>query len=156
MSLRKYFGSYKLILLFGVSLAALLFLMRWMEFRIQLVSQSTEIYVTIIAVIFTALGIWLALSLAKPKTVVIERVKTVEKPSDFVRNDKLIEKLGLSAREQEVLQFMADGLTNNEIAERMFVSLNTVKTHSSNLFAKLDVNRRTQAIDFAKKNRLIS
>ncbi len=148
--------STKQILLFGISLAALLFFLRWMEFRFLMLHHSTEIYVGIIALIFTGLGIWLALSLAKPKTVVVERLKVVEKSTSFIRNEALIEQLGLSAREQEVLQLMAEGFSNNEIAEKMFVSLNTVKTHSSNLFSKLDVNRRTQAVDYAKKNRLIS
>lgn len=149
-------GSYKLILLFGVSLALTMFVVRWMEFRISFVQHSTEIYVGGLAIIFTALGIWLALTISKPKTVVLEKIKIVEKPTEFIRNDELIMSLCISDREMEVLNFMAEGLTNQQIADKMFVSLNTVKTHTSNLFSKLDVNRRTQAIDFAKKNGIIA
>jgi ATP/maltotriose-dependent transcriptional regulator MalT len=70
-------------------------------------------------------------------------------------NQKELQNLGLSKREMEVLQLMAEGLSNHEIASRLFVSLNTIKTHSSKVFEKLEVNRRTQAVDKAKKLSLI-
>ena len=98
------------------------------------------------------LGIWLALKLSKPKveTIVVEKEIFVRSDS-FLLNEQALNNLNLSKRELEVLQLMAEGLSNHEIAERLYVSLSTVKTHSRNLFDKLGVARRTQAIDKAKK-----
>lgn len=146
------------ILLYGASLAVLLFLLKWLELRYIIFDHAFEIYAGCIAALFTALGIWLALKLSKPKvqTVVVEREVYISTPPDFTPNEKEIDKLGLSKRELEVLQLMAEGLSNQEIAERLFVSLNTVKTHSSRLFEKLDVKRRTQAVEKAKRLLIIS
>src|SRR6202008_734819 len=104
-----------------------------------------------IALIFTALGIWLAKKLATPKTIVIEKEVIVTKPAaGVVPDEKILSKWGISKREWEVLSLMSEGLSNQEIAERLFVSLNTIKTHSSNLFEKLDVERRTQDVEKEK------
>jgi DNA-binding CsgD family transcriptional regulator len=149
----------KLIIIYGASLALLLLILKWLEYRFVVVSHSFEIYIGGIALIFMGLGIWLALKLAKPKveTVIVEVEKEVfiNSNPDFVFNEAELEKLGISKRELEVLQLMSAGLSNNEIAEKLFVSLNTVKTHSSKLFEKLDVKRRTQAIEKAKRLSLI-
>lgn len=144
-------------MLYGVSLAILLFLLRWLELRFVIFDHALEIYVGAIALIFTALGIWLALKLTKPKIerVVVEKEIFIEKPRAFVFNEAEMNRLGISKRELEVLQLMADGLSNAEIAARLFVSLNTIKTHASNLFFKLDASRRTQAIEKAKSFCLI-
>lgn len=149
--LRKLFGSYKLILLYGISLAGLLFLMRWLEFRLLLIDHATELYAAIIAVVFTILGIWLARHLSKPKTVLVEKTVYVGNAETFQRNEAVIGQLGLSKRELEVLELMARGLSNNEMAESLFVSLNTIKTHCSRVFEKLEVKRRTQAVESAKR-----
>ncbi|MBL7919285.1 MAG: DNA-binding response regulator [Bacteroidia bacterium] len=153
---------HKMIMLYGLSMAILLFLLKWLEYRFILISHSFEIYIGIIAVIFMTLGIWLALKLTKPKikTVVVEKEIVIEKEvivntKDFTFNEKELEKLGISQRELEVLQLMAQGLSNNEIAEKLFVSTHTIKTHSSKLFEKLDVKRRTQAIEKAKRLNII-
>lgn len=146
-----------------MSLAALLFLMKWLEVRYLVIDHAMDIYIGAIAVIFTSLGIWLALKLAKPKTqtIVVEKEVYVDVPvpvqsnKEFVLNQKILDKSGISSRELEVLQLMAKGMSNQEIAGHLFVSLNTIKTHSSNLFLKLDVNRRTQAVDKARKQGLI-
>lgn len=128
-----------------------------------------EIYTGAIAIIFTVLGIWLALQLTKPKVetvyvekevylekeVIIEKEVYINQASTFSINETEIANLGISKRELEVLQLMASGMSNSEIAERLFVSLNTVKTHSSKLFEKMDVKRRTQAVEKAKKLSLI-
>jgi len=92
----------------------------------------------------------------KPKvnTIVIE--KPVVADASFNLNEAELSKLKISSRELEVLQLMAEGLSNQEIAERLFVSLNTIKTHSSNLFLKMEVGRRTQAVEKAKRLSLIS
>jgi ATP/maltotriose-dependent transcriptional regulator MalT len=100
-----------------------------------------------IAVLFSALGVWAGLKLTRKKTFIIS--------PDFVLDESKLEKLGISKREHEVLQLMANGLSNQEIADKLFVSLNTIKTHSSNLFLKLEVNRRTQAVQRGKELRLI-
>lgn len=143
--------------MYGISLAILLFLLRWLELRFIIFDHALEIYVGAIAIIFTALGIWLALKLTKPKIerVVVEKEIYIEKAGEFVFNEQAMNRLGISKRELEVLQLMAEGLSNAEIAGRLFVSLNTIKTHASNLFFKLDASRRTQAIEKAKSLKLI-
>lgn len=119
--------------------------------------NAFEIYAGFIAVIFMGLGIWVALKLAKPKkeTIIIEKEIYIKENPDFILNEKEIEKLGISKREMEVLKLMADGLSNQEISERLFVSLNTIKTHSSKVLEKLDVKRRTQAVEKAKRLSII-
>ena len=143
--------------MYGVSLALLLFLLKWLELRFVIFDHALEIYVGAIAVIFTALGIWLALKLTKPKIerVVVEKEIYIEKGREFVFNEAEFTRLGISKRELEVLQLMAEGLSNAEIAGRLYVSLNTIKTHASNIFFKLDAGRRTQAIEKAKSLCLI-
>jgi NarL family two-component system response regulator LiaR len=159
----KSVAKYKHILLYGLSLAALLFLLKWLELRLIVISHAFELYIGAIALLFTGLGIWLALKLARPriKTVVVEKevyIPTavyVKPPVDFVLNEAEVNKLGISKRELEVLQLIAEGLSNQEIAGRLFVSLHTIKTHSSNLFEKMEVKRRTQAIEKAKRLSII-
>src|SRR3954465_1063967 len=135
----------KATIIYSISLAFLLFLLKWLELRFIIFEHSFEIYAGFIAVIFTALGIWLALKLSKPKveTVVIEKEVYVTRNENFTLNTSLISQLELSKRELEILNLMAHGHSNEEIAEKIFVSLSTVKTHNQNLFVKLDVKRRT-------------
>lgn len=159
----KSFIKYKLIILYGAALAILLFLLKWLELRFIIMDHAFEIYAGAIAIIFTSLGIWLALKLTKPKvtTVVVEKEVYIDKEvpvpfnGGFTLNEQALSKSGISKRELEVLQLIARGFSNQEIADHLFVSLNTVKTHSSNLFLKLDVKRRTQAIEKAKRLSLI-
>jgi DNA-binding CsgD family transcriptional regulator len=157
MMIRKIFSGYKGILIYGISLALLLFLLKWLEFRFIIFDHAFEIYAGAIALIFTGLGIWLAHKLTKPKvqTVVVEKEVYINNTGDFVLNEKEMARLGISKRELEVLQLIAEGLSNDEIAARLFVSLNTIKTHTSKLFEKLDVKRRTQATEKAKRLSLI-
>ena len=132
-------------------------LLKWLELRFIIFDHSLEIYIGAIAVIFTSLGIWLALKLSKPKikTVVVEKEVYINKSENFVLNESMVTELELSKRELEVLSLMAEGCSNQEIADRLFVSLSTVKTHNQNLFEKLDVKRRTQAIEMGKRLSLI-
>ena len=157
ITIRQFLIKHKTILLYGISLALLLFLLRWLELRFIIFDHAVEIYIGAIAVIFTALGIWLALKLTKPKIerVVVEKEIYIEKGREFVFNEAEFTRLGISKRELEVLQLMAEGLSNAEIAGRLYVSLNTIKTHASNIFFKLDADRRTHAIEKAKSLCLI-
>ncbi len=154
---KTFLSKNKLILLYGLSSAILLFVLKWLELKFVIMQNAFEIYAGCIALLFMGLGIWLALKLSKPKkeTIIIEKEVFIKDTSDFVLNEKEIEKLGISKREMDVLQLMADGLSNQEIAERLFVSLNTIKTHSSNVLEKLDVKRRTQAVEKAKRLAII-
>jgi len=150
--------KYKWIILYGSSLALLLLLLRGLELFVLFSPQSQDIYIGLIALLFTGLGIWLAMKLAKPKTetIIVEKPIYVSTNNDFTPNEAEIENLSISKRELEVIQLMAEGLSNKEIAEKLFVSLNTVKTHSSKIFEKLDVKRRTQAVEKAKKSGIIA
>lgn len=153
----SFLSKHKHIILYGVCLALLLFLLKWLELRLIIINHAFEVYIGAIAAIFTALGIWLALKLTKPKvrTVIVEKEVYVQNGGEFTLNEQELQQLGLSNRELEVLQLMAAGLSNQEIAGRLFVSLNTIKTHSSRLFEKMDVKRRTQAVEKAKRLRII-
>ncbi len=144
-------------ILYSISLAFLLFLLNWLKLRFIIFRHSFEIYIGFIAIIFTGLGIWLALKLSKPKieTVVVEKEVYVNRNKDFVLNTSLVSQLELSKRELEILSLLAEGHSNQEIAAKLFVSLSTVKTHNQNLFEKLDVKRRTQAVEKAKKLNII-
>jgi DNA-binding CsgD family transcriptional regulator len=150
----RFFAKYKQIFLYGAALAVLLLLLNWLEWKFIVLDRAIELYSGALAIVFTCLGIWLAVKLARPKwkTVIVE--KEVYIKSGTI-NEKELARLGLSPRELEVLRGMAEGLSNQEIAERLFVSLNTIKTHSANIFEKLDVRRRTQAVDKAKKLNII-
>ncbi len=152
MLFKGFIAKHSRIILYGLAMAGLLFLLKWLELRLIIFDHAFEIYVGAIAVVFTGLGIWLALKLSKPKveTIIVEKEIYVRSDS-FLLNEQALNSLNLSRRELEVLQLMAEGLSNHEIAEKLYVSLSTVKTHSRNLFDKLGVARRTQAIDRAKK-----
>ena len=148
---------HKATIVYGISLAFLLLLLKWLELRYIIFDHSFEIYIGSIAVIFTALGIWLALKLSKPKieTVVVEKEVYVNRNENFVLDTSLVSQLELSKRELEILSLLAQGHSNQEIAEKLFVSLSTVKTHIQNLFEKLEVKRRTQAVEKARSINLI-
>ncbi len=123
--------------------------------RYVIINHSLEIYIGFIAIIFTGLGIWLALKLTKPKTVVVEKEIFTQPQQTFFQNNDAIEKLGISRRELEVLKLISAGFSNQEIADELFVSLNTIKTHASNLFSKLEVKSRTQAVEKAQRLNII-
>ena len=138
------------IILYGLSLAILIFVLKILEYRYLVHDLSLEFYIGLIAVFFAALGAWVGRRLTRGKK--IQRFYLA--PEFKANEDKLIE-TGLSRRELDVLELMSKGNSNQEIADTLFLSLNTVKTHSSNVFLKLDVKRRTQAIQRAKELHLI-
>jgi DNA-binding CsgD family transcriptional regulator len=142
---------WRTVSLYGLGLAALIFVLKFIEYHFLVRDLSLEFYLGLIAVFFTIIGIWAGKKISGKKTVIVERL-----PVPFQQNEVEVQKLGISKREHEVLELMAKGLSNQEIADRLFVSLNTIKTHSSNLFLKLEVKRRTQAIQKAKDLKLIA
>ena len=153
----------KSVLIYGLALAALLLLLTSLQVRYLIIDHSVDIYMGTIALLFTILGMWIAIKLLKPKTEirVVEKEVFVSTPQSrpsvtVPPNGNAARHLGLSSREMEVLQLMAVGLSNQEIAENLFLSLNTIKTHSSNLFVKMDVKRRTQAVDKARNLGIIT
>ena len=159
----RIFIKYRSAILYGISLAALLFLLKWLEFKFLIINHAFEVYIGFIAIIFTSLGIWLALKLFKPaikttvKTVIVEKKVYINRQeiAHGEKNNEEAKRLGLSQRELEVLELMSAGLSNQEIADKLFVSLNTIKTHSAKIFEKMDVKRRTQAVEMAKRLHII-
>jgi two-component system, NarL family, response regulator LiaR len=163
------------ILLYGVCCGLLIVVLNLMEYRFLVLEHSVEIYGALVAALFAGLGIWLGLTLTrkKPEVIVEEKivqetiiqekivhetvVKEVPVPvsGPFVVDETRVSQFGITARELEILGLIATGLSNREIAGRLFVSENTVKTHSSRLFDKLGAKRRTQAVQIGKTARLI-
>ena len=144
----------KTVLIYGLLGGVLVAALKLVEYRFLVLEHSLEIYGGIVALIFSALGIWLGLKLTRTREVVV--VREVPVPAmPFQRNEARREQLGITPRELEILQAMAAGLSNREIAERLFVSENTVKTHAARVFDKLSARRRTQAIQLAKEAGLI-
>ena len=145
----------KHVLLWGLGGGALIALLRVIEYRWLVVERSVEIYGGLIAAVFAAVGIWLGLKLTRPKETVIVREVPVRVGGPFVRDDGKLASLGITPRELGILELIAAGLSTREIAARMSVSENTVKTHSSRVFDKLGARRRTQAVQIGKELRLI-
>lgn len=143
------------VLLYGLLGGILIAVLKLIEYRWLVVEHSMEIYGGLVAAIFASLGIWLGLKLTRRTETVVVREVEVPAPVNFVRDENRVHSLGLTPRELEILGFIAEGLSNKEIAERAFVSENTVKTHSSRVFEKLGARRRTQAVQLAKELRLI-
>jgi DNA-binding CsgD family transcriptional regulator len=141
------------VLIYGLIGAAMIVALNLAQYRFLVVEHSLEIYGLLVALLFAALGIWLGLKLTRPKERLVIREIPVPSPANgtFVVNSASIERLGLTPRELEILTAIAEGLSNREIAERLYVSENTVKTHSANLFSKLNARRRTQAVQIAKE-----
>jgi DNA-binding CsgD family transcriptional regulator len=151
----------KTVLLYGLLGGVLIAGLKLVEYRFLVLEHSTEIYGGIVAALFATLGVWLGLKLTRAKeTVVVREVRVpIEVPvrasEPFVKNAARQEQLGITPRELEILEAIAKGLSTREIAEKLFVSENTVKTHSSRLFEKLSAKRRTQAVQIAKDAGLI-
>jgi NarL family two-component system response regulator LiaR len=144
------------ILLYGICGGVLIAVLKVTEYRFLVIEHSLEIYGGLVAALFAGLGIWLGLTLTGKKTETIIREVPVPAAGPFVADEARIRELGITARELEILGLIAGGLSNREIAARLFVSENTVKTHSSRLFDKLGAKRRTQAVQIGKSSGLIA
>jgi DNA-binding CsgD family transcriptional regulator len=144
------------ILAYGASAGLLIALLKFIDYRFLVIEHSVEIYGALIAALFASVGIWFGLKLTKEK-VIVQRVEVpVPVPAGpFVFNQAKADELTLTPREIEVLGLMADGLSNRQMAERLFVSENTIKTHCSRVFDKLGAGRRTQAVQLGKQHGLI-
>jgi len=148
----------KHVLLYGLLGGLLIALLKAVEYRFLVVEYSVEIYGGLIAAIFAGLGVWLGLRITRyalPSQTVVT-IEAAPAATPFVRDPAQVETLGVTPRELEILELIAQGLSNREIAEKLFVSENTVKTHSSRLFDKLGAKRRTQAVQLGKQCGLIA
>jgi NarL family two-component system response regulator LiaR len=145
------------ILILGLVSGVLIALLRYTEYRYLVLSHSIQIYSALIAAAFAALGIWLGTKLIRPK-VVLKEVHIPAPPTPqppFAPDQQRREALAITPRELEILTLVAEGLSNREIATRLYVSENTVKTHCSRAFDKLGARRRTQAVQLSKEFGLI-
>lgn len=151
--LKQIFLRSRHILLYGVAMAVLILVLKWLQWKYLITDNSTEIYIGLIALFFTTLGIWAATQMATPKvqTVIVEKEVYVPSPENSLINEIELKKLDLTSREYEVLQLITQGRSNAEIADILFLSISTVKTHVSNLLEKMEVKSRTQAIEKAKR-----
>lgn len=143
------------VLIYGLCGGVLIVVLRWIEFRFLIVEHSIEIYGGLIAVLFAGVGIWLGLKLTRKKEVIVLKEVPAPASEPFALNEARLKDLGITKRELEILELIAQGMSNREIAEKLFVSENTVKTHSSRLFDKLSAKRRTQAVQIGKELGLI-
>ena len=145
------------LILYGVAAGLLIAGLQLVEYHFFIRTYSAPVYGGIVAAVFAAVGVALGLKLTKTRIEEKVVVKEVRIPvaGPFEQNLANLERLGITPRELEILGLIADGLSNREIAERLFVSENTVKTHSSRLFDKLNARRRTQAVQVAKEHGLI-
>jgi len=157
INFKNIFLKSKHIILYGLLMAILVFALKWLQWKFLIVDNALEIYVGLIAVFFTILGVWVATQLVKPKiqTLIVEKEVYITQSGEFTINETELKKLNLSSREYEMLQLLAKGYSNSDIGENLFLSLSTVKTHISNLFTKMDVKSRTQAIAKAKRLKII-
>jgi two-component system, NarL family, response regulator LiaR len=141
-------------LLFGIVGGLLIAGLKLIEYRFLVVEHSLEIYGGLVAVVFSVCGIWLGLRLTRGRDG--DSSPSVRSAESFVVDRARLEAIGITPREHEILELIAAGLSNREIAEKLFVSENTVKTHSRRLFDKLNAKRRTQAVQRAKEAGLIA
>ena len=145
----------KQIVLYGLLGGLLIALLEFSKYRFIVIENRLEIYGGIVAVVFTALGIYFGLKLTKKKEVVVIKEVRVNTSEPFILNTKKLEELGITAREHEILGLIAQGMSNKEIGEKLFIGENTVKTHSSRLFDKLNAKRRMEAVKIARELQLI-
>ena len=145
----------QVIIGFGILIFALLTLFQLARLQSYRSGFQIEIWIAVFSVLFFIIGLVLSRKVFKPKPQVIEKEIFTNLPQPLEIDKEQLTKLGISKREYEILQLINDGLSNQQIAEKLFVSENTVKKHISNLFFKMDVERRTEAIKKAKVLKII-
>jgi ATP/maltotriose-dependent transcriptional regulator MalT len=139
------------VLIFGLIGGVLIALLKWSEYQFLVLEHSLQIYGALTAATFAALGIWLGLKLTRTRETVVVKEIHVPAPQIFTPNEQKRDDLGITRREMEILELVAQGMSNREIADKLFVSENTVKTHCSRAFDKLGARRRTQAVQMGKE-----
>jgi two-component system, NarL family, response regulator LiaR len=139
------------VLIYGLIGGILITVLKWTEYRFLVIEHSIEIYGGLTAATFAVLGIWLGLKLTGTKQRVVVKEVPVPAGEPLIPDEKKREDLGITRRELEILELMAQGMSNREIAEKLYVSENTVKTHSSRVFDKLGAKRRTQAVQLGRE-----
>jgi len=141
------------VLIFGLVGGLLIATLQFTQYRFLVIEHSVELYSALVAILFSAFGIWLGLRITRKRETII--VKEVLVPASgaepFAPNQAQQQHLGITARELEILTLVARGLSNREIATELFVSENTVKTHCARAFSKLGAARRTQAVQRGKE-----
>jgi DNA-binding CsgD family transcriptional regulator len=137
------------VLIIGIAGGTLIAVLKWTEYRFLVIEHSFEIYGGLVAATFAVLGIWIGLRLKGRQKIVVKEVPAPAGP--FVPDQSKRDRLGITRREMEILELVAQGLSNREIAGKLFVSENTVKTHCSRAFEKLGARRRTQAVQLGKE-----
>lgn len=149
--------SVRHMILYGLIMALFVFILKWLQWKYIIADHSVEIYIGAVALLFTMLGIWIAHKIIKPRTekIIVEKEILVPAPGEHFFDQDAWKKLGLTMRENEVLQLLVKGYSNAEIAEKLFLSVSTIKTHVSNIFFKLDVGSRIKAIEKAKALKII-
>lgn len=157
-AIKQIFYNSRHIVLYSAAMAVLVFALKWLQWKYLVADNSYDIYIGLIALFFTFLGVWVANQFAKPKVkiIVVEKEVYLPHPEAFSINEVELKKLKLTSREYEVLTLLTQGRSNTEIAESLFLSLSTIKTHVSNLFVKMDVKSRVQAIEKAKRLKITS
>ena len=157
MIVKQFIKTHRLSILYGLALALLVFVLKWVQWKFLIMDNAVEMYAGIIAILFTLLGYWVSKQWGNKTHPDLPEVseRAIPKTERIEIDQNALEKLQLSNREYEVLELIARGLSNAEIADQLFLSLSTIKTHVSNLYTKLDVKSRTQAILKARKERLV-
>jgi NarL family two-component system response regulator LiaR len=143
------------VLIYGLVGGILVTILKWTEYRFLVIEHSIELYGALIGAIFAVLGIWLGIKLTSTRQTIVVKEVPVPVGGSFVPDDKKREDLGITRREIEILELIAQGMSTREIAGKLYVSENTVKTHSSRVFDKLGAKRRTQAVQLGRERGLL-
>ena len=152
----KFDHSAKYIVLYSIAIALLIFGLKWLQWNFLIKDNAIDIYIGCIALVFTLFGIWVATQVIKPKTHTIYIEKpTMDGHKQFITNQVELKKLNLTDREFQILRLLAKGHSNANIAEHLFLSISTIKTHVSNLYSKMNVKSRFQAIERARRMNIV-
>ena len=145
------------IVMYGLAIALIIFGLKWLQWKFLIVNTAIDIYIGLIAIGFTILGVWIAYQLieVKKQTVFVEKPVRINSPKKFSLNQVELKRLNLTEREYQILKLLVKGYSNAEIADRLFLSLSTIKTHVSNLYGKMNVKSRFQAITQAKQKEIV-
>lgn len=149
--------SLKIIFKYGITLASILLLFKWIQWKLIFTSPSIELYIALSSILFLFFGIWIS----KQLSIFISHSKTEDIPNQaethqLYINYNELEKLNLTKREYEVLELLSLGYSNAKIADQLFLSISTIKTHVSNILFKLDVKSRTEAMEKVRRLKIIA